>query len=106
MKMDCDDKSDEHHCTQIKIDESNYIMEYVPRDPSGKAKLEVKATFVVREIVEINEPEVRKLFASVQYFDQYLIWPPSDDLFWTSNLDIIASLQEKQKRILQYHLYY
>ena len=53
MKMDCDDKSDEHHCTQIKIDESNYIMEYVPRDPSGKAKLEVKATFVVREIVSL-----------------------------------------------------
>ena len=44
--MDCQDKSDEYHCTQIKIDESNYLMEYVPRDPNGKDKLEVEASFV------------------------------------------------------------
>ena len=37
-------------------------MEYVPRDPNGNDKLEVEATFVVKEIMEINEPEVRKLF--------------------------------------------
>ena len=62
MKMDCQDKRDEYHCTQIKIDESNYLMEYVPRDPNGKDKLEVEAIFVVKEIMEINEPEVRKVF--------------------------------------------
>ena len=62
MKMDCQDKSDEYHCTQIKIDETNYIMEYVPRDPNGKDKLEVEGMFVVKEIMEINEPEVRKPF--------------------------------------------
>ena len=62
MKMDCQDKSDEYYCTQIKIDESNYIMEYVPRDPGGKDKLEVEAMFVVKEIVDIKEPEVRQLF--------------------------------------------
>ena len=60
--MDCQDKSDEYYCTQIKIDESNYIMEYVPRDPGGKDKLEVEAMFVVKEIVDIKEPEVRQLF--------------------------------------------
>ena len=60
--MDCQDKSDEYHCTQIKIDESNYLMEYVPRDPNGKDKLEVEAIFVVKEIMEINEPEVSKPF--------------------------------------------
>ena len=58
MKMDCNDRSDEDKCTQIKIDRNNYIKEYIPGDPNGKAQLNVRVTFDIKEIVEINEPHV------------------------------------------------
>ena len=57
--MDCEDNSDEYQCKQIKIDNNSYIKEYVPRHPNGKQKLRVEVSFDVREIVEVNEPQVR-----------------------------------------------
>ena len=56
--MDCNDRSDEHNCTQIRLDKDKYIKEYTPGNPSGSGKLEIGVSFDVTKIVEINEPEV------------------------------------------------
>ena len=56
--MDCNDRSDEHDCTQIRLDKDKYIKEYAPGNPSGSGKLEIGVSFDVTKIVEINEPEV------------------------------------------------
>ena len=56
---DCDDKTDEYFCSHIRLEE-DYNSRIIPQMPDGK-KLNVRITFGVKEIVEINEPQVRKL---------------------------------------------
>ena len=56
--MDCNDRSDEHNCTQIRLEKDKYIKEYAPSNPSGSGKLKIGVTFDVTKIVEINEPKV------------------------------------------------
>ena len=63
-RIDCDDESDEHSCTYIKLDESKYRKDIVPISSRGKAKMSVQIGFDVLEIVEINEPEVKNQYST------------------------------------------
>ena len=55
---DCTDGSDEERCTQVKLDESKYRMTEVPRNPKGYGSLKIELSFHLKDIVEINEPQV------------------------------------------------
>ena len=59
-RTDCDDESDEHFCPYIKLDENKYRKKLVPINTKENTKLRVAIGFDVLEIVEINEPGVRK----------------------------------------------
>ena len=54
---DCNDRSDEYHCQQIRFDKGVYRKTYVPK--SEKAPLKIEVSFDVTGIVEINEAEVQ-----------------------------------------------
>ena len=59
--MDCQDKSDEMNCWQIKINEDQYIKDDAPENYTFQSKLDIDVWWNVMDIVEVNEPQVSKL---------------------------------------------
>ena len=56
--MDCEDKSDEMNCWQIKIMEDQYIKDDAPENYTYQSKLNIDVWWNVIDIVEVNEPQV------------------------------------------------
>ena len=59
-RKDCEDGSDESDCSFINFHNVQYRKEFVPRKETSVSKLEVKVGFDVIDIVDINEPKVKK----------------------------------------------
>ena len=56
--MDCEDKSDEMNCWQIKIMEDQYIKDDAPENYTHQSKLKIDVWWNIIDIVEVNEPQV------------------------------------------------
>ena len=64
-RTDCNDRSDEYNCQQIKIDKHSYRKTYVPINPTEEGPLKIVVGFDVIDIVEINEAEVQCNYFSI-----------------------------------------
>ena len=56
--MDCEDESDEHQCSFIKLSEDKYRNSYSPENLSLKGQSYIFVGFDVIDIVKIDEPGV------------------------------------------------
>ena len=58
-RSDCNDKSDEIGCQQIRFEKDSYRKTDVPKNPKEEGPLEIEVSFDVIDIVEVNEAEVK-----------------------------------------------
>ena len=59
---DCQDKSDEMNCWQIKINKDRYIKDDAPENATYRSKLDIDVWWNILDIIEVNEPQVSTLY--------------------------------------------
>ena len=58
LRTDCDDRSDEYQCQQIRFNQDVYRKTFVPSNPWDEGPLKIEVSFDVLDIVEIKEAQV------------------------------------------------
>ena len=67
-ERNCDDGSDEYQCFHTKIDKQQYKKELVPKNPESNQKLNVTVTFIVYDIPEIDQANIRQTAHHFEYY--------------------------------------
>ena len=67
-RSDCNDRSDEFNCQQIRFEKDVYRKTHVPKNPRDERPLEVEVSFDVIDIVEINEAKVSHKIYKLGHF--------------------------------------